>query len=331
MAATLSLIDAYSEIKIMKGHTIREDYQLPLPHTYIEANTLPDNFHWGNINGVSYLTRLLNQHLPQYCGSCWAHGALSSLADRIKIARHTTNSTTGAPDINLSIQFVLNCGTDVAGSCHGGSHTGVYDFIKHHSGFVPYDTCMPYIGCSSESTEGFCPNTDTSCSSINTCRSCDHDGTCTSIDYFPNATIAEYGTLHYDTDAIMGEIFARGPVAATVNGKPLHNYSGGIFSNTSESRKTTHVVSIVGWGTDKSTGKMHWIIRNSWGEFWGELGFFRVEMGQDILGIESNIAWVTPGEFTVHNVPCNEDGSNCHSHTSSQNIQQVQRQLLSQI
>ena len=30
------------------------------------------------------------------------------------------------------------------------------------------------------------------------------------IDYFPNATIAEYGTLHYDTDAIMGEIFARG-------------------------------------------------------------------------------------------------------------------------
>jgi cathepsin X len=165
----------------MKGHTIREDYQLPLPHTYIETNTLPDNFHWGNINGVSYLTRLLNQHLPQYCGSCWAHGALSSLADRIKIARHMTNSTTGAPDINLSIQFVLNCGTDVAGSCHGGSHTGVYDFIKHHSGFVPYDTCMPYIGCSSESTEGFCPNTDTSCSSINTCRSCDHDGTCTSV------------------------------------------------------------------------------------------------------------------------------------------------------
>lgn len=36
--------------------------------------------------------------LPQ-CGSCWAHSALSSLADRIKIARNAQGV-----DINLSIQ-----------------------------------------------------------------------------------------------------------------------------------------------------------------------------------------------------------------------------------
>ena len=55
------------------------------------------------------------QHIPHYCGSCWAHGAISSLMDRIKIAQKGKGT-----DINLSIQYILNCGAESAGSCHGG-------------------------------------------------------------------------------------------------------------------------------------------------------------------------------------------------------------------
>jgi len=47
------------------------------------------------------------------------------------------------------------------------------------------------------------------------------------------------------------------------------------------------------------------------GEYWGELGFFRIELGKNILGIESKVAWATPGIFTTHNIPCSEDGSHC--------------------
>lgn len=36
-------------------------------------------------------------------------------------------------------------------------------------------------------------------------------------------------------------------------------------------------------------------------------------MGDNLLGIESGIAWATPGAFTVNNFPCSEDGKNCHS------------------
>lgn len=83
----------------IREDAVHNDYTSPLPHTYLGSSNLPANYNWGDVNGVSYLTHSLNQHVPQYCGSCWAHGALSSLADRIKIARLGHGD-----DINLSIQ-----------------------------------------------------------------------------------------------------------------------------------------------------------------------------------------------------------------------------------
>ena len=47
------------------------------------------------------------------------------------------------------------------------------------------------------------------------------------------------------------------------------------------------------------------------GQYWGEMGYMRLEVGKNLLGIEGEVAWATPGQFTVHNFPCNEDGSNC--------------------
>ena len=41
----------------------------------------------------------------------------SQFADRIKIARKGRGV-----DLNMAIQFILNCGTEVAGSCHGPCH-----------------------------------------------------------------------------------------------------------------------------------------------------------------------------------------------------------------
>ena len=72
-----------------EGDHQRQHVVSPLPYTYVSQESLPKEFYWGNVEGTTnYLTRMLNQHIPQYCGSCWAHAALSSLADRIKIARN---------------------------------------------------------------------------------------------------------------------------------------------------------------------------------------------------------------------------------------------------
>jgi len=102
------------------------------------------------------------------------------------------------------------------------------------------------------------------------------------IDYDPDDKDA---TVH----KIASEIFARGPVAATINAEPIVKYTGGVFSEEGYSESTNHIVSITGWGTDPSTLKQYWIVRNSWGQYWGEMGYMRLEMGKNLLGIEGEI------------------------------------------
>jgi hypothetical protein len=44
------------------------------------------------------------------------------------------------------------------------------------------------------------------------------------------------------------------------------------------------------------------------------MGYMRLEAGKNLLGIEGEVAWATPGAFTIHNFPCSEDGKNCNDH-----------------
>lgn len=68
---------------------------------------------------------------------------------------------------------------------------------------------------------------------------------------------------------IKAEIFQRGPVAAGVNAIPIVDYKGGIVKDRNLLHKLiNHVVSIVGWGVEDGTE--YWIVRNSWGQFWGK-------------------------------------------------------------
>ena len=385
----------------------------PRPFEYIDPKEIPLEFSWGNVtvvheqtnhrqrttSTISLLTASLNQHLPHWCGSCWAHAAISSLNDRIKIARFflsneesfrsnniknntITDSHDHNDDILLSIQYILNCASQVAGTCNGGHAAGVYQFI-HQQGFIPYDTCQPYLACSFDSNQGFCPyyyddpqqeqesinhthshltdddssSSSSTCTPYSICRTCDAILTakgiqhvCNSIHRFPNASIAEYGSYkrskatntntnsdkdvideanihsngnnhdHNDTDNIIhhiqAEIWARGPVAAVIHGPPLHTYHGGIYHNTSAPTTPTHQVSIVGWGQSRmhaNTNMTFWICRNSWGQYWGEMGYFRIgPIGSNVLGIEQHIDWATLAHFTTaHNFPCHANGGNC--------------------
>ena len=54
-----------------------------------------------------------------------------------------------------------------------------------------------------------------------------------------------------------------------------------------------HILSIVGWGRDATHGD-YWLLRNSWGTYWGEDGWFKLARGVNNMGIEESCDWAEP-------------------------------------
>lgn len=59
----------FNEYKRLPGHTKREHIESKRDHMQLGADELPEEFSWQNVNGRSLLTKNLNQHIPQYCGT----------------------------------------------------------------------------------------------------------------------------------------------------------------------------------------------------------------------------------------------------------------------
>jgi cathepsin X len=144
--------------KVDPKHPCRKSSNKPKPGYVREALKpveLPKQWIWNDVNNTNFLTNLRNQHVPQYCGSCWAHAATSALSDRIKIARNAA-----WPDINIAPQVLISCSQD--DGCHGGEAYNAFEWM--HENEVTDETCSIYRARGHDN--------GAECSSMMVCENC---------------------------------------------------------------------------------------------------------------------------------------------------------------
>eukprot|EP00928_Gymnodinium_smaydae_P079630 TRINITY_DN63508_c0_g1_i1.p1 TRINITY_DN63508_c0_g1~~TRINITY_DN63508_c0_g1_i1.p1 ORF type:complete len:382 (-),score=38.59 TRINITY_DN63508_c0_g1_i1:82-1227(-) len=302
-----------------------------LPHeepTFLAAS-MPNEWDWRNVDGVDYTSANMMQHAPgpSYCGACYAFAATSHLNDRFNVARKNA-----WPTARLSVQVLITCGSSMPAGCNGGDVSAALKFIHEHG--LPDETCHSYqaqnLTCNAlavcqDCMTGYTP-TCWARKHFPVYRIKEYGQILPQGDLFMKDPIQKQLVIDDMVMRMKAEIWKRGPIVCQIacpdpavmtdpfhsrgyvdDYTPFFNDEGKDFSpfvmhDTKFTCKTgdwntcvDHDVVVSGWG--ESSGTPYWLVRNSWGTWWGDGGWFRIIMGVNNLGIESRC------DFGVPDVP----------------------------
>ncbi|CAF1095581.1 unnamed protein product [Brachionus calyciflorus] len=194
---------------------------------------------------TGYVTSVKDQ---QNCGGCWAFAATGAIETQWAIYYGRLR--------NLSEQNLIDCVVGNYG-CNGGVMQLAYDYVRSNGGIngaVKY----PFLGVASN---------------------------CKYFTDSPVANVSSYVRIERGNEVGLEQAVREyGPVSVGINASPdFVNYNGGIYNASDCTDRLNHAVLIVGF--NNVNNPPFWIVKNSWGSWWGENGYIRIIKGRNACGI----------------------------------------------
>ena len=173
------------------------------------------------------------------CGSCWSFSATGAMESAWAIYSGELLSLSEQQLIDCSIKY-----GDLA--CHGGLMDNAFDYAIDNG--MCSEDAEPYVAAYSKCNE------------------------CESVAKFSYCVDVTKGNELHLKEAVFDTPIS---VAINANSRTFQFYSSGIITPEDCTNELDHGVLLIGYGEEE--GKKYWLLKNSWGETWGEKGYFRLE------------------------------------------------------
>ncbi|KAH8246757.1 hypothetical protein KR038_007654 [Drosophila bunnanda] len=193
-------------------------------------------------------------HNQQTCGSCYAFSIAESIEGQVF-------KRTGKI-LSLSQQQIVDCSVSHGNQgCVGGSLRNTLNYLQSTGGIMRAEDYKYYS----------------------------KKGKCQFVRDLSVVNVTSWAILPTrDEQAIQAAVTHIGPVAISINATPktFQLYSDGIYDDAAcSSSSVNHAMLVIGFGKD------YWILKNWWGELWGESGFMRIRKGVNMCGVANYAAY----------------------------------------